>query len=1101
MDIDQHLMWFISALKASIDGEAVNDKKLLKNINDCFVRVKKICPSVNKDQYEEFCARATLIMLLCSPRIRDLPRVKTSTEFQTVVVTLPVLPESAFFSIVRSQKSFRFLAPVLSWLSPEVIQELIKQYFLSVEEVTPVTLAITLDLLKVLIFSFQCKGDQKHNMSDMECLKLFLKFVSSKTVSGSKEALIKSSGYYYMYVCEYLYLMLTVCAGQWLKEPDTYKSLQAWKRLWETKVDQAGTQHSFLFVKEVSKSLLLICQLNSESISVDVWMDWNDINLPASLTVHGNSLVHNGKVLQKSIQSVICNIAFDILRIFDSYPEIHESLSMSEYKGLLQFFKQVAADPDYDPDEDLTLDELLHEIRLKDERQAKLLGILIKRDDIFTSQDCQGCLKEFSAVVDGVARQDILLRLIQHNKAGKPYSAELLNLVMDMAAPLPAKQLLAIIEEHLSSGLNETFMTADFSNQLTEVFNQLAGQESLVASERHVWLCLQSGRAVVKQAVTLAVSLSGLVPIMVQALAAIPQVCHALLPTGQTLLVSTLLERQQIWFTGREEHEFASLVKGLLKAGNVLPAAEVLKVMIEPFLLVTSGNDLNKLTLPLKLLQEILALNPSTIVRAGPSLVSLIITLVHVLHATANLQSQSALSTLSLRMDATKVLNAIMDNIMCNSEKYEKDISLLKQMIVKYKLHPRSIIPLAPILEAEDCPDTCCDIILHMMLKMDARVQQGEQLSIDTLDNDFKAIFAISRIEWIVALLQLLPHCSENEWTAAFFLTHHTLQSKSRVLKQAYPTLQVFQKVLYLACTQLTLGSVVDDDLETCAVFQGVPVSIQHCFRCFAPAAMVYVEELLQPLACDKRFQSICSIFRWWCRVVSLFQCNPDLPALFLARLCAAVEEMITCRKLKISKKNVKQTDPCEEKQSNLIAAEGSLLQNDDSKDIVDKENHVVNGKEKLHSSETGDESQENEENSLNLHSDLELHNGFQAVNTEEVTVANGKRENSVLSTETVGVCEVQAGACNGFTEVSPYQTQDNNCVENIVFDDLKITSCNNVSSKKKKKNKIVNKGVKISFADFKREIEQMIFSLVKYVPVSNLVSCIGNKLKKLDEL
>nr|XP_053646656.1 uncharacterized protein LOC128698468 [Cherax quadricarinatus] len=1071
MDIDQHLMWFISALKASIDGEAVNDKKLLKNINDCFVRVKKICPSVNKDQYEEFCARATLIMLLCSPRIRDLPRVKTSTEFQTVVVTLPVLPESAFFSIVRSQKSFRFLAPVLSWLSPEVIQELIKQYFLSVEEVTPVTLAITLDLLKVLIFSFQCKGDQKHNMSDMECLKLFLKFVSSKTVSGSKEALIKSSGYYYMYVCEYLYLMLTVCAGQWLKEPDTYKSLQAWKRLWETKVDQAGTQHSFLFVKEVSKSLLLICQLNSESISVDVWMDWNDINLPASLTVHGNSLVHNGKVLQKSIQSVICNIAFDILRIFDSYPEIHESLSMSEYKGLLQFFKQVAADPDYDPDEDLTLDELLHEIRLKDERQAKLLGILIKRDDIFTSQDCQGCLKEFSAVVDGVARQDILLRLIQHNKAGKPYSAELLNLVMDMAAPLPAKQLLAIIEEHLSSGLNETFMTADFSNQLTEVFNQLAGQESLVASERHVWLCLQSGRAVVKQAVTLAVSLSGLVPIMVQALAAIPQVCHALLPT--VLLTS---HNSRWWLPQELDHKLSVYIsqEQMAAASHIrIEGAGVLTAVIYANTIFHSDGWHRHFLC----FQEILALNPSTIVRAGPSLVSLIITLVHVLHATANLQSQSALSTLSLRMDATKVLNAIMDNIMCNSEKYEKDISLLKQMIVKYKLHPRSIIPLAPILEAEDCPDTCCDIILHMMLKMDARVQQGEQLSIDTLDNDFKAIFAISRIEWIVALLQVNSG-------------------------NAYPTLQVFQKVLYLACTQLTLGSVVDDDLETCAVFQGAPVSIQHCFRCFAPAAMVYVEELLQPLACDKRFQSICSIFRWWCRVVSLFQCNPDLPALFLARLCAAVEEMITCRKLKISKKNVKQTDPCEEKQSNLIAAEGSLLQNDDSKDIVDKENHVVNGKEKLHSSETGDESQENEENSLNLHSDLELHNGFQAVNTEEVTVANGKRENSVLSTETVGVCEVQAGACNGFTEVSPYQTQDNNCVENIVFDDLKITSCNNVSSKKKKKkNKIVNKGVKISFADFKREIEQMIFSLVKYVPVSNLVSCIGNKLKKLDEL
>ncbi|XP_042213055.1 uncharacterized protein LOC121860091 isoform X2 [Homarus americanus] len=1073
MEVDQHMMWLISALKASVDDDTVNENKLTKNVSDCFLRVKKTSANGNKDQqFDDFRARATLLLLLCCPRIRELPVIQTCQDFQAVAMTLPVLKESVFFSLVRSQKNYRFLSPVLCWVSPGVLQEITREYFLWVDGVTPLTLAVSLELLKGLLFSFQynCVEDDSV-LSDVECLHLLLKFLSSKNVSSKTQVLIKSSGYYYMYICEYLYLMLTVYAGCCLKEPETYLSLQTWTHLWKSthKKEQLGKGRCFLFIGKSIESLLNICQQNSEAVNVDVWIEWNDLILPAVVTVHRNSSVHHGKARQKSIQSVICNIAFDILKIFNSHPEIHKNLNTNTYQGLMQFFQHVALDPDYDPDQNLDQDKLIEEISVEDERQAKLLAILARRENIFTSQDCQECMKKYSTVVDGAARKEILLGFIQHVKAKRGYTSEWLDLVLDMVAALPAKHLLPIIEDHLAAGLDETLKTADFPNQLTSIFNQLAAQDSVVPSEKHVWLCLQSGKAVVKQAVLLAVSLSGLIPVMVQALTAIPQVCQAVLPSGKSLLVSTLLEQQSNGFSGRQEQEFAALVKGLLGAENVLAASEVLKVMIEPFLVVTSGKDMDKLTLPLDLLKEIVEHKSSAVVKPGPSLVSLILTLVHIIHATVNLQSHDAPGTLSLRMDAVSAVSTISDNIIRNLQEYEKDISLLKQLMVKYQLHPRSVFPLTKILDLKECQDSYADCIQHAMMKIEMEGQEGKKCRMDCIDKNSKSLIGISRSEWVIALFKLLPHSSEPEWISAFFLTHHALQS----LHLVYPTLQVFQEVLYLVCAHMTVGSMAKEEIVDGTPFQPASVSIQHCFRCFATAAMMYLEELLQPLPSDKRFQHIGSIFRWWCHVVSLYQCNSDLPSLFLARLIAVLEEIITSGKLQFSKYEKTQKYCCEETQSDMKGKEENKLQNSHNINVVDKEMVVTKGQGNDLPSETEDKQNEDKEKSRNS---LILANGAETYKLQD--------------------------ACDESREMSANKNVESSCLNISNFNNVDISGNkkDNSTIKKKKGNK-TNEITKISFMDLKTEIEQMILALVKYVPASNFVGSIASKLKKLNEL
>ncbi|XP_071521021.1 uncharacterized protein [Panulirus ornatus] len=1102
MDIDQHLMWYISALKASVDGGAVNENKLIRNVGDCFLRVKKACFRGNKDQqFEDFRVRATLLLLLCCPRIQQLPVIQNCRDFQSIIMTLPVLKESFFFSVVRSQKNYLFLAPVLCWVSPTVLEEIAREFFICIDEVTPVTLAIALELVKVLLFSCQHnKYEDGTNIDNMECLILLLRFLSSKNISNETQALVKSSGYYYMYLCKFVHLMLTVYAGHCLKEPQTYPFLQVWTSLWKNKEHVVSTKHCDNSIRGTIRSLLDLCQQNSIAITVDVWMEWNDLILPVSVTVHRNSSVLPRKAQSKSIQAVICNVAFDIMRLFNSHPEMTECLETIEYKGLLQFFTQVQSDPNYDPDQDLSLDQLVKEISLRDESEGKLLGILIKKDDIFSSQICQECLKEHGTMIDNDTRQDLLVRFIQYIRAGGHCSPEWLDTVVSMAADIPCKQLLEVIENHLAGGLDETLKTADFSNQLTTVFNQLAGQDSVVPSGKHIWLCLQSGKSVVEHAVKLPVTLSGLVPVIVQALTAIPQVCQAILPSGTSLLVSTLLEQQKTGLSGKEEREFVALVKGLLRARNVLAASDVMQMLIEPFLMVTGGKDLDKLTLPLDLLKEIVEHEPSAVIMPGPPVVSLLLILVHIIQATVNLQSLSASSTLTLRIDAISVLNAIVDTFLSNIQLYEKDISLLKQLIVKYKLHPRCILPLSRVLDIEDCQESFTDQVLHAIMKMEFALQQGKQPDFDNTDEAFENLAGISRSQWIIALLELLPHSSESEWTSAFFLTHHVLQSEQMV----YPTLQIFQEVLYFLCAHLTCSSMDEKgELNSGEYVQPVSLPIQHCFKCFASGTMVYVEKMLCLLPSDNRFQCISSIFKWWCRQVSLYQCNPELPSLFLFRLCSALEELVASGTLKVSLKKT-ESDTCTGNHLHLNGMEEIRTLNGFKEKVVDKAKNMVNGEEHTPSTGYKDDQKDNEgkvnAKFLSSQNRIKLNNGCEGEEICEERDGEVNHETSGLLEDKKETLILEDGTSIG-KEMSRNKFVENYCGENSHKNSVKISDNTDNYANEMKKGRLKTNIAEICCTDFKREIEELIISLVKHVPVSSLVASIASKLKKLYEL
>lgn len=408
----------------------MNKEKLLKNVSSCYLRIKKetkalsVPASQSSEELQNFQVKTVVLLMLCLPCIRELPEVKNCAEFQSLTSSLPELSDSIFFTVVRTQKIYFLLSPLLSWLPPHIVQTLSREYFLKTDEITPMTLAITVELLKAILFSSHHSHTSHQSLSSYkECLELLTKFLSLRHVSDETSAVMKFSGYLCMYMFECLYLLLSAYVGS-MWTPKTFSCVKMWTALWEKNMDSKETCSSY--IREAIRSVLVLCQKNNRDVAVQMWMEWSEQMLPQTVEVHSSSSQF-GKARSKSIQLVICNVAFDVLKILEAHPQLKEELDINQFQELLQFFHQVAADPDHDPDLDLSLEQLIGEINLKDDRQDKLLGILVQNDGAFTSDDACSCLREHAGALNIPMRVQLLRRCIEWIKAGKNFNFELKN--------------------------------------------------------------------------------------------------------------------------------------------------------------------------------------------------------------------------------------------------------------------------------------------------------------------------------------------------------------------------------------------------------------------------------------------------------------------------------------------------------------------------------------------------------------------------------------------------------------------------------------------------------------------------------------------------
>lgn len=207
-----------------------------------------------------------------------------------------------------------------------------------------------------------------------------------------------------------------------------------------------------------------------------------------------------------------------------------------------------------------------------------------------------------------------------------------------------------------------------------------------------------------------------------------------------------------------------------------------------------------------------------------------------------------------------------------------------------------------------------------------------------------------------------------------------------------------------------------------------------------------------------QKFLNFGSIFRGWCRFIPSLCCNPELPTLVLARLCAAMEEMMVSGDLKVVKGEHTGT-------SNITSG---CLNKNETKSLSEKNVSEI--------------SVQNKEEIKKKQKDREPGSGSKApevcVNKVE-SKSSSEKQTSVINTQT--------------KEEAKMKNPDH--IKQTKNDGKALGKASKSCTTKKDR---YADQLYIDVNTLKKELEQMTLYMAKYVPASNLRAVVAGKLKKM---
>lgn len=223
-----------------------------------------------------------------------------------------------------------------------------------------------------------------------------------------------------------------------------------------------------------------------------------------------------------------------------------------------------------------------------------------------------------------------------------------------------------------------------------------------------------------------------------------------------------------------------------------------------------------------------------------------------------------------------------------------------------------------------------------------------------------------------------------------------------------------------------------------------------------------------------QKFAYLCSVFRWWCRHLTSYQCDPELPILLLARLCSAIENVVASGTIKVD--DIMKNESLDTKKKSL--GNGMVTCKNADIDVL----YLNTEKSNLENCMTKEIGAQQEVL-------LETVQDLNHVNRKDPVDRNC---NVASSKETVD-------RDTNMTEITSKNKGSATLNETVTLDSLPAVASNHIAVPENKPKVNPCKGNAIT--DIKSEVEQLIWSVVKHAPSSHLMASVANKLKKLYEL
>lgn len=677
----------LQAAKGEGDGSGINLRLLARNLSDCNKHMEEAVTRGIPDE-PRVRQRAVLAALISCPRVREV--MAKQPALAPLLKTVPVMQDCTLSMIVRPLSCQSAVLPVLVHLPLHLLSYLIKMELERITKaVSPPLLSLLVELSKALLHVL------KSNKGTDETEKVFGLFrpVFRIALQNFDSNVSKNAAFTFLLLLESLFQFSRFILNDKLAELPTSYVPELQNSFPKRELENVNNGNTS--VMDTTISLLKICQESVHKIDVNTWISWAEVE-PTDV-VFCSRITRSDTQNELTVQSLISYRAFSFLNLFDSKSikvSLDETLPISEkarkdlWSALMEqpelhgFLKQIASDPDYDPDSELGFTEVVSSLqsvtcetepitgflqnndqtstRTK-ERLQKLTKLLLQEPDSELLFNSSAAADVVSRLVQSLSVQQagqLLQRYLQH-AAGGNAPPNWNKTMVAVCQPLPGTVVrYAVMAELQRDGgdgcCRDWLTTGDYYPNLTSLSNTMAHDQetndhSLLADGGLWWVSVQRPRSTVSALVQQAVSVSGMALVTARAVRQLAPLCTARYANGKLSILSEALEpfitdmqtfskpKYRIafieFFGSLCEHQHSSSPGK--EEEEVVLVEEVMRELLLPTLQWQGPADLDLLEVPLALLQVMLQQRGEEVVRCcqpGADTASLLLTLLSLVH-------------------------------------------------------------------------------------------------------------------------------------------------------------------------------------------------------------------------------------------------------------------------------------------------------------------------------------------------------------------------------------------------------------------------------------------------------------------------------------
>ncbi|PSN47714.1 hypothetical protein C0J52_12149, partial [Blattella germanica] len=429
-----------------------------------------ISPEKELDAKQVLTLRRLHLFLVLNTKLDIQEKLTDDIDCGHIVNCAPNISKDLLIELVDRLSLHPFLYETIIYSPLLLGVELIDVLLRKIDSLTPFPALKVISGLSVAIYTKYIKlHGSKSNSSKCAQSKLFTYFKTllqcfmklniKKLSSTSTDELYRLAGF----AMKSILALIISCLKLYLNLPEQkFESCDIYDIKLPEYNDKSEKQtiSKEMFVTE----LLALCKANCCSITVDVWLFWEECDIEIE------------KAESKSLQSIIAEAMYVVCQLLkEAQQNRRTEIGLSD--EILSMFSSMAVKPRDEDDEikEANLDLIMSKVSSGSKSKMKWFKAFMEKEEIFTEEKCIHFLENNLQLTDQKDVKVIFEKCITvlNSECNKEKSDRMKNIALEAVRHLSLDLQLDLVQWYFEKfGLNEMLMKDNFKADITELFNK-----------------------------------------------------------------------------------------------------------------------------------------------------------------------------------------------------------------------------------------------------------------------------------------------------------------------------------------------------------------------------------------------------------------------------------------------------------------------------------------------------------------------------------------------------------------------------------------------------------------------------------------------------